>query len=266
MGNRDSGPRGQQCGRREVSVVAGDLLIALGGGVVSFLSPCVLPLVPVYLSVTTGLGVTELERRRGPTAALRGATLFVAGFSVVFVVLGLSVTAASSLLLRNQVPIARIGGGVVVLLALGLFATTFGRGGSLQRDRRFHPAAGRWGLWSAPLVGAAFGFGWTPCIGPVLGSVLAVAAGEGSVGHGALLLTAYSAGLAVPFLACALAFHRGIAMVRWVGPGAVWVSRGAAVTLGGYGLLLALGALPWLTLHVQHAVSAVGLGSLVTLG
>ena len=246
--------------------MAGDVLMALVGGFASFLSPCVMPLVPVYLSVTTGLGVRELEQRRGPSVALRGAALFVLGFSTVFVALGLSVTAAGSLLLRNQVPISRVGGAVVLALSVALLATTFGRGGALLRDRRFHPVIGRWGLWSAPLIGAAFAFGWTPCIGPVLGSVLAVAAGEGSVAHGALLLSAYSAGLAVPFLACALAFHHGIAALRWVGPGARWVSRVAAVTLGGYGLLLVLDGLPWLTLHLQQAVSAIGLGSLVTLG
>jgi cytochrome c-type biogenesis protein len=247
-------------------VAGGEILIALGGGLVSFLSPCVLPLVPVYLSLTTGLGVAELEQRRGPSVALRGALLFVLGFSAVFVALGLSVTAAGSLLLRHQVPLARVGGAVVVVLAVGLLATTAGRGGALLRDRRFHPVAGRWGMWSAPLVGAAFAFGWTPCIGPVLGSVLVVASGEGSIGRGALLLAAYSAGLAVPFLACALALQRGLAATRWARPGARWVTRAAALTLGGYGLLLVLGGLPWLTLHVQQAASAVGLGSLVTLG
>lgn len=249
-------------------MTGGAVALAFGGGVMSFLSPCVLPLVPVYLSVTTGLGVAELEAggRRSLAVALRGAALFVAGFSLVFIAMGLSVTAMGATLLRNQVPITRAGGVVVAGLAIALFVTTLAGSRIVSREFRFHPQLARWGPWAAPVIGAAFAFGWTPCIGPVLGSVLAVAAGEGGVAHGGLLLAAYSAGLGIPFLACALGFHRVVGMLRRTRRHAVWLTRVSAGLLGGYGLLLAFDELAWVTLHLQQAVTAVGLSGLVTIG
>ena len=246
-------------------------LAAFGGGVVSFVSPCVLPLVPVYLSLTTGVGVSDLQDRdRRPfLPVLRGAGLFVAGFATVFVALGLSATALGSTLSRHQVPLTRAGGLLVVAMGLFLLLGTsrsVSRGSLGFREIRFHPVPGRWGPWAAPIIGAAFGFGWTPCIGPVLGSVLTVAAGQDRVFEGGLLLAAYSAGLGLPFLATGLAWHRGMVALRWTRRHSVQVVRASAVLLTAYGLLLVADRLSWVTLHVQQAVIAVGLDGLVTVG
>jgi cytochrome c-type biogenesis protein len=250
--------------------VAGNIgyAVAFAGGVVSFLSPCVLPLVPVYLSITTGVGVTELSQ--GGTATLRavarGTGLFVAGFSVVFIALGLSVTVLGSTLLRNQILITRVAGVVVLAMAAVLLAGTLLHRGWLVREARPHPNLSRYGPWAAPVAGAAFAFGWTPCIGPVLGSVLAIAATQNGVGHGALLLALYSAGLAVPFLVTGFAFHRVVGALAWSKRHSVAIVSTSAALLCGFGLLLVFNELAWLTLRLQTAAGAVGLGWLVNLG
>lgn len=245
-----------------------DVVIAFAGGVVSFLSPCVLPLVPVYLSITTGLGVAELESgdRRSLVTVARGAGLFVAGFSVVFIALGMSVTALGATLLRHQAPITRLAGVVVVVMALVMLASTVFGGRLTSRELRFHPRLRRGSTWTAPIAGAAFAFGWTPCIGPVLGSVLAVAASQGGVVHGGVLLAFYSAGLAVPFLATGLLFHRAVGALRWTREHSVALVRASAGLLGAYGAILAFDQLSWMTLRLQQAAEVVGLSGLITLG
>ncbi|HEX5405995.1 MAG TPA: cytochrome c biogenesis protein CcdA [Pseudonocardiaceae bacterium] len=242
--------------------------IAFGGGVVSFLSPCVLPLVPVYLSITTGIGVTELAEggRSTMRAVAKGTGLFVAGFSLVFIALGLSVTVLGATLLRNQAAITRISGVVVIAMAVVLFVGTVLHRGWFVREARFHLNLSRYGPWAAPLAGAAFAFGWTPCIGPVLGSVLAIAATENGVARGGLLLAVYSAGLAVPFMITGLAFQRVVGAMSWTKRHSVAIVSGSAILLGAFGLLLVLNQLTWLTLHLQTTANAVGLGWLVTLG
>jgi cytochrome c-type biogenesis protein len=248
--------------------VALEYAVALGGGLVSFLSPCVLPLLPVYLSISTGLEVRELEAggRRQATAVLRGCGLFVAGFSVVFVALGSSATALGAQLARHQLPLTRAGGVLVAGLGLLLLAGTWWSAGPASRDLRFHPGRLRWGLWGAPVSGAAFAFGWTPCIGPVLGSVLTVAAAQGRALEGGLLLLVYSAGLGIPFLLTGLAFSRGLRGLRWPRRHGQVLVRGSALVLTGYGVLLAVGGLPHTTALLQQAVLTVHLGRLLTLG
>jgi cytochrome c-type biogenesis protein len=242
--------------------------IAFGGGVVSFLSPCVLPLVPVYLSITTGIGVTELSGggRSTMRAVARGTGLFVAGFSLVFTALGLSVTVLGATLLRNQAAITRVSGIVVIGMAVFLLAGTVLHRGWLVREARLHPKLSRYGPWTAPVAGVAFAFGWTPCIGPVLGSVLAIAATENGVARGGLLLAVYSAGLAVPFLITGLAFHRVVGALAWTTRHSVAIVSGSAVLLGAFGILLAFNELTWLTLQFQSAARTLGVGWLVTLG
>jgi len=247
---------------------ATDFAIAFSGGVVSFLSPCVLPVVPAYVSVTTGLSLTEMAAggRRSRLVAARGAGLFILGFSAVFVLLGLSATALGSALLRGHVPITRIAGALVVVLALGMLATTVDRTHVPWRELRFHPRTAELGLWGAPLAGAAFAFGWTPCIGPVLGSVLAVAASQQALGMGALLLAAYAAGLALPFMVTALAVDRSLMAWRWTHRHSRALTRAAAVMLGVYGVLLSLDQLAWVIMRLQELASTLGLDWLVTLG
>jgi cytochrome c-type biogenesis protein len=231
--------------------------VAFGGGVLSFLSPCVLPLVPGYLSLTTGVG-------RG--GAVRAGTLFVAGFSAVFVLLGLSATALGTALASRQVPVTRLAGIAVVGLAVAMFASTSPVRWLGAREVRFHPGLAELGVWAAPMAGTAFALGWTPCIGPVLGSVLAVAADQHEVARGSLLLASYAGGLAMPFLVSAVALQRSLAAFRLVRRHMTLLTRVAATVLAGYGVLLALDELSWVTVQMQRGMSAMGLGRLVGLG
>ncbi|HEY0616414.1 MAG TPA: cytochrome c biogenesis protein CcdA, partial [Kribbella sp.] len=183
--------------------MTGSMLVALPiavlAGAISFFSPCVVPLLPGYLSYVTGLSAAELgSERRG--RMLAGTSLFVAGFSAVFILTGVLFGAIGNALLEHQTLITRILGGVTVVLGL-VFLGGFG---FLQRDVRVHrvPAVG---IAAAPLLGVLFGFGWTPCIGPTLGTVMNLAATQGSSGRGAVLALVFSLGLGIPFIVAALA-------------------------------------------------------------
>jgi len=150
------------------------VLIAFGGGVISFLSPCVLPVVPAYLSLMTGLSVGELQTAKGAdlAAIARTTLLFIAGFTAVFVVLGLVSTSIGQTVFRNQVMLTRLAGVMVILMAVYLAGSQLLMAPALYREARFQPHLDRLGPLAAPVAGAAFGLGWTPCIGPVLGAVL----------------------------------------------------------------------------------------------
>ena len=238
---------------------ATDYALAFSAGVISFASPCVMPLVPVYLSVTTGLAVSELSgngRDRVSTVA-RGAGLFILGFSAVFIGLGLSATEVGAVLLGHRVPITRLAGVLVIAMALFMLAGSRIGGLAFSREWRFHPRRVPQHAIAVPIVtGAAFAFGWTPCIGPVLGSILAIAAGHGGVLHGGALLATYSAGLGVPLLATGLAFHRALVPMGWARRHSAALSASMAVVLLGYGLLLAFDRLSWLTLTLQAHLTA----------
>jgi len=241
---------------------------AFGGGVVSFLSPCVLPLVPVYLSLVTGLDVAEV------TGTVRGQLLrvgrdtagFIAGFAAVFIALGLTATVTGQLLVRNQAAITRVAGLVVLTLALFLAGSLVLKLPWLYRERRPHPDLSRYGPFAPPVAGIAFGFGWTPCIGPVLGSVLAVAATRGREAEGAALLAAYSAGLGVPFLAAGLTYTRLAGVFGWAKRHAAGLTLSSAVVLAGFGILLTLDQLTWVTSQLQALLRHVGLQRLIFLG
>jgi cytochrome c-type biogenesis protein len=178
-------------------------LVAFAAGVLSFLSPCVLPLVPSYLGFITGMTLEEMSGRR--RLAMAHSLLFVLGFALIFVVLGASATALGSALKYYQVWLQRVGGVLIILFglyALGVFKLRF-----LQTEQRVHLDRKPLGYLGSVLVGMAFAAGWTPCIGPILGGILGMAATQGDVTHGTLLLAAYSAGLAVPFLVAAWAME-----------------------------------------------------------
>lgn len=241
---------------------------AFGGGVVSFLSPCVLPLVPGYLSVVTGLEVSEVvEGPRHHLARItRDTGLFVAGFTAVFVVLGLSATALGSVVFHNHVLLTRLSGVALIVMAALLVSTLYSRAPFVFAERRFQVSPSRLGPYAAPVAGAAFGFGWTPCIGPVLASVLAVAASSGQVARGASLLLAYSLGLGLPFLVTGLAFGRMTRAFSWVRRHHTAITTVAAGLMVSFGVLLVANRLSWLTVHLQQAFQAIGLGRLVTLG
>ncbi len=183
-------------------------IAAFFAGLVSFLSPCVLPLVPGYVSLISGVGVQELQSRG--SQSLRKVMLnsigFILGFSLVFVTLGAVSTEVGQLLAQYKSTLARLAGCVIVLF--GLHLTGLFRINALYADKRLHNVKGGSTLWGAFLIGFAFAFGWTPCVGPILAVILGFAAAQDSVVSGVALLGVYSMGLAIPFLLTALAIER----------------------------------------------------------
>lgn len=243
-------------------------LAAFGGGLVSFLSPCVLPIVPGYLSLVTGLDVAELQHgsRRHLLGVARDTGLFIAGFSAVFILLGLSATSIGRMLVRNQLALTRISGVLVLSMALFMIGSIVLRAPWLYGEKRFHPETSRFGPFAPPIAGAAFGFGWTPCIGPVLGSILAVAATQQRVWTGASLLAVYSLGLGVPFLVTGLALGRLAGAFAWVKRHSTGLVVAASASLGFFGVLLVFNRLVWVTSRLQDALRAIGLERLLFLG
>ncbi|MDA8295966.1 MAG: cytochrome c biogenesis protein CcdA [Actinomycetota bacterium] len=243
-------------------------LVAFGGGIASFVSPCVLPVVPAYLSMVTGLDITESQAgsRQHLVRVVRDTLLFIAGFGVVFVLLGVSATAVGSTLIHHKILLTRLSGVVVLAMAAFLAGSLVLRLPFLFRELRFHPMPSRLGPFAAPLTGVAFGFGWTPCIGPVLTSVLAVAGLQRGVGQGAALLAFYAAGLGVPFLVVGCGFSKVAGALRWVRAHALAITAASAALLAFFGVLLVLDRFTWLTSELEVALRAIGLGGLITVG
>jgi cytochrome c-type biogenesis protein len=243
-------------------------IAAFGGGIVSFLSPCVLPIVPGYLSLVTGLEVSEIQEgaRRHLGHIARDTGLFIAGFTAVFVLLQLSATAVGRAVFRNQILLTRVTGLIVLAMALFLAGSLILRSPWLYQEKRFHPNFSRFGPFAAPVAGAAFGFAWTPCIGPILASVLAVAASSDDTLRGVFLLLAYSAGLGIPFLVTGLAFGRVTGGFEWAKRHFTGLMLASCLSLAFFGVLMTLNRLTWVTSQLQEAARAVGLEWLVTLG
>lgn len=209
--------------------------VALVAGLVSFFSPCVVPLLPGYLSYTTGLSGADLvSARRG--RMLAGSLLFVLGFSFVFVSYGALFGAVGDWLWTYQREIT-VGLGLLTIL-LGI--AFLGAVPWLQRDVRFHrvPAVG---LAAAPMLGVLFGLGWAPCIGPTLSAITTLALNEGSAGRGALLSFVYCLGLGLPFVIAALAYRRMLGAIGWVRRHQQWITRLGGLMLIAVGVLLVTG-------------------------
>jgi len=213
------------------------LFVAFLAGLLSFLSPCVLPLVPSYIGFLTGMTLPEMSGRR--RIALLHAVLFVAGFSLIFILLGASATALGGALKYYQAWIARVGGVLVILF--GLLCLGVVKAGFLEQERRLQLQHKPVGYLGSVLVGMAFGAGWTPCIGPVLGAILSLAATSDSVPRGMLLLGVYSAGLAVPFLLAAVAVESFLEWFQRFRRYLPWVMRVSGVLLIFVGILMATG-------------------------
>jgi len=208
--------------------------VAFAAGLLSFLSPCVLPLIPSYVGFLTGMTVEEVERRRW-TALLHGLW-FVAGFSLVFILLGAAASAVGNLLRDYQVWLGRIGG--VLLILFGVYLLGILRPAFLMREWRIQLARKPIGYFGSGVVGFTFGAAWTPCIGPILGGILTLAATQAGLGRGVLLLAVYALGLAIPFLVTAIALDRFLVWFQRFRPYVVWVDRVAGALLVLLGFLL----------------------------
>jgi cytochrome c-type biogenesis protein len=209
--------------------------VALVAGLVSFFSPCVVPLLPGYLSYTTGLSGADLaSARRG--RMLAGSLLFVLGFSFVFVSFGALFGAVGDWLWEYQRQVTVALGALTILLGIAFLGAV----PWLQRDWRVHrvPAVG---IAAAPLLGVLFGLGWTPCIGPTLSAITSLAVNEGSAERGALLSFVYCLGLGLPFVVAALAYRRMLGAVGWVRRHQQWVTRLGGLMLVAVGVLLVTG-------------------------
>jgi cytochrome c-type biogenesis protein len=239
------------------TVASGSLLLAIPiailAGLVSFFSPCVIPLLPGYLSYVTGVAAQDLDHGHRGRMVL-GSSLFVLGFTVVFVAGGSLFGALGAQLLEHRRTVTVVMGVVIIVLGLAFmgFVPFMQREASVNRV----PAVG---LGAAPLLGALFGLGWIPCISPTLGVVLTLAGNEGTAGRGAVLSAAYCVGLGLPFVVAALAFERFMHLVAWVR------RRQRAVMLAGGGLFVVVGVLlvtgAWDTL-VTELISRVGTGTI----
>ena len=209
--------------------------VALVAGLVSFFSPCVVPLLPGYLSYATGLSGADLESA-GRGRMVLGSSLFVVGFSAVFVALGTASGALGDWLIVYGREISIVLGAITILVGIAFLGFV----PWMQRDVRVHrvPAVG---LGAAPMLGVLFGLGWTPCIGPTLSAVQVLAFQEATAGRGALLSLAYCIGLGLPFILAALAFRRMLGAVHWVRRHQAWVTRIGGIMLIVVGLLLVSG-------------------------
>ena len=232
------------------------LFAAFAVGFVSFISPCVLPLVPGYLSAVSGVSLGELQRGERASVLLP-AIVFCLSFTVVFVALGMTATGLGSTLQDSRDTLDVIAGLVIIALGVLFVITPFVP--RLNREWRPDALISRAGSGGPLVAGAAFAFAWTPCIGPTLGAILTAASVKGTVGEGALLLACYSAGLAVPFMLTAVAFNRATAASRWLRDRWTIVTAISGVVLIAMGALLLTGELTRLNGEAQQALDSIGL-------
>ncbi|MBW7997216.1 MAG: cytochrome c biogenesis protein CcdA [Candidatus Glassbacteria bacterium] len=192
------------------------LLAAFGAGVFSFISPCVLPLIPAYISFVSGVSIDTLqeggEGESRPMKVFISTLVFVLGFSAVFIMLGAGAGVIGKLLFIYRVWFNRVAGTLIIIL--GLHMTGVFRIGFLEYEKRIHVRENPLGVLGIFLIGAAFAFGWTPCIGPILAAILTLAAQQGTVGSGMFMLAVYSAGLGLPFILTGLAIHKFFNMYK----------------------------------------------------
>ena len=222
-------------------------VVAFGGGMLSFLSPCVLPLVPGYLSLMSGVSAGELveptadDRRR----VLRATLLFVAGFTLVFTFLFAGASAIGQTLVDHQKGLNQVAGLVTIVMGLLIAGVVSPR--LLQQERRLHVSPSRLGVFAPPAMGMAFAFGWTPCIGPILAAVLPLAAAQGTLARGMGMLVAYSLGLGVPFIVTGLALGRLTSVFAFVKRHFRALNLVSGLLLVAFGFLLFTSNVTWLS-------------------
>lgn len=235
------------------------IIAAFLAGAISFLSPCVLPLVPGYVSYVAGrtagsMKPGHLEGRRLPAAGL--SVCFVLGFSSVFVMLGASATVLGQVMLSYRYELNLIGGAIIIVF--GLFMLGLTRLAVMEREFRFHLAIPGGKPFSAYILGLAFGFGWTPCIGPILGAILTASAASATVAEGVTLLGIYSAGLGVPFLLAAMFTDRLTRRIKSIGGLGRRLHQGAGLVMVAMGIAMMTGQLSALSYWLLDAFPALG--------
>ena len=234
------------------------IIAAFAVGFVSFISPCVLPLVPGYLSAVSGVSVAELQRgERGLLRVLAPAIVFCLSFTAVFVALGMTATGLGSALQDSRGTLDKVAGAVIIALGLLFLLTPFVP--RLNREWRPDALIARAGSGGPLIAGAAFAFAWTPCIGPTLGAILTAAATQDGLDDGALLLFFYSLGLSVPFLLTALAFTRAWGAFRWLRDRYLIITGVSGLVLIAMGVLLLTGELTRINSEAQQALDSLGL-------
>jgi cytochrome c-type biogenesis protein len=234
------------------------ILAAFAVGFASFISPCVLPLVPGYLSAVSGVSVAEMQTgERRLAKILVPAIIFCLSFTVMFVALGMTATGIGSTLAHHRDLLDKIAGALIIALGLFFVLTPFIP--VLNKEWRPDALIRRAGSGGPIVAGAAFAVAWTPCVGPTLGAILTAASTSASVGHGGVLLAFYSLGLAVPFLLCAIAFDRASIAFRWLRDRYLWVTAISGVILIVMGILVFTGEITRLNSEVQKFLNDIGL-------
>lgn len=240
------------------------VLAAFAVGFVSFVSPCVLPLVPGYLSAVSGMSLNDIRsREQGLSKVLWPAIIFCLSFTVMFVALGMTATGIGSTLRDNQDLLNRIAGSVIVVMGVIFLLTPFVT--RLNREWRPEALMERAGAGGPVVAGLAFAVAWTPCVGPTLASILAAASTSDTVGKGGVLLAFYSLGLAVPFLVTAVAFDRATTVFRWLRDRHVIVTAVSGVILIVMGTLILTGEMSRLNREAQDLLETVGLDFIYSL-
>jgi cytochrome c-type biogenesis protein len=229
------------------------LLAAFAAGFLSFVSPCVLPLIPGYISFVSGVSVEEMRGDSAPATSRLQVFLtslaFVIGFSIVFVLLGASATAIGKFMFAKLPLLSKIAGAILIVFGLhtmGVFRIAF-----LEAEKRVHAQRKPAGPLGAMLVGVAFAFGWTPCIGPILGGILAIAGSKNSVGEGITLLAVYSLGLGIPFLLTSLAINQFFGAVKRIRRYYHAIELASGALLVAIGILIITGQLTIITRYLQ---------------
>jgi cytochrome c-type biogenesis protein len=240
------------------------VVAAFAVGFVSFVSPCVLPLVPGYLSAVSGVSVTDMRQGSHKLShVLWPAVVFCLSFTLMFVALGMTATGLGSTLRDSKATLDKVAG--ILIIAMGVFFLLTPFVPRLNREWRPDALIRRAGAGGPIIAGLAFAVAWTPCVGPTLASILAAASTSDTVGHGGVLLAFYSLGLAVPFLATALAFDRATTAFRWIRDRYLIVTAVSGCVLIAMGVLILTGELTQLNVQAQRALSDLGLDFLYNI-